>query len=261
MARENRFRTPVLSEQQLLDGVIVKLIAAEDTQERGRYRELMEKHHYLKSDILVGEQLRYVAEVNGQWVALVSWSAAANHLKDREQWLGWSITQRRRRLALVANNARYLILPEVDCPNLASRVLALCCERLAADWEQIYGHPVLVVESFVDSQLFRGTCYKAQGWELLGQTKGCSRSRQDYYTAHDRPKQLWVRELRPKARTVLSAERLPGEHPACRGRTKGATCQRPEPALRSRVGNRGRRTPPRTNAPPSICRQLRALPP
>ena len=211
MARENRFRTPVLSEQQLLDGVIVRLITAEDTQERGRYRELMEKHHYLKSDILVGEQLRYVAEVNGQWVALVSWSAAANHLKDREQWLGWSITQRRRRLALVANNARYLILPEVDCPNLASRVLALCCERLAADWEQIYGHPVLVVESFVDSQLFRGTCYKAQGWELLGQTKGCSRSRQDYYTAHDRPKQLWVRELRPKARTVLSAERLPGE--------------------------------------------------
>ena len=96
MARENRFRTPVLSEQQLLNSVIVRLISAEDTPERGRYRELIEKHHSLKSDILVGEQLQYVAEVNGQWVALVSWSAAANHLKDREQWLGWSITQRRR---------------------------------------------------------------------------------------------------------------------------------------------------------------------
>ena len=84
---------------QLIDDVMVRLLAAEDTQERGRHRELMEKHHYLKSDILVGEQLQYVAKVNGQWVALVSWSAAANHLKDREQWLGWSITQRRRRLA------------------------------------------------------------------------------------------------------------------------------------------------------------------
>ena len=96
MARVNRFRTPVLSEQQLLDGVIARLVSTEDTQKRGRYRELMEKHHYLKNDILVGEQLQYVAEVNGQWVALVSWSAAAKHLKDREQWLGWSITQRRR---------------------------------------------------------------------------------------------------------------------------------------------------------------------
>jgi hypothetical protein len=176
---------------------------------RERFRELMEQHHYLKSDILVGEQLRYVAEVDGRWVALLSWSAAANHLKDREQWLGWNISQRRRRLALVANNSRYLILPGPDCPNLASRVLALCCDRLADDWQQAYGHPVLVAESFVDSQLFRGTCYKAQGWSLLGETQGSGRSRQDYYTAHGRPKQLWVRELRPKARAVLSAEQLP----------------------------------------------------
>jgi len=202
---------PALSEQEVLDGVRVRLLAPEDTQERGRYRQLMEKHHYLGSDTLVGEQLRYVAEVGGQWVALLSWSAAANHLKDREQWLGWDISQRRRRLALVANNARYLILPGLDCPNLASRVLAPCCERLAEDWRQSYAHPVLVAESFVDSQLFRGTCYRAQGWELLGQTKGSARSRQDYYTAHDRPKQLWVRELRPKARAILSAARLPSE--------------------------------------------------
>ena len=204
-----RFRTPVVSEQQILDNVRVRPLAPGDTAERGVFRELMEKHHYLKSDTLVGEQLRYVAEVDGRQVALLSWSAAANHLKDREQWMGWNISQRRRRLALVANNARFLILPGPDCPNLASRVLALCCERLADDWQQTYGHPVLVAESFVDSQLFRGTCYKAQGWKLLGETKGSGRSRQDYYTDHGRPKQLWVRELRPKARAVLCAERLP----------------------------------------------------
>ena len=205
----SRFRIPALSEQHVLDNVQLHLLAPADTLERERFRELMEQHHYLKSDILVGEQLRYVAEVDGRWVALLSWSAAANHLKDREQWLGWNISQRRRRLALVANNSRYLILPGPDCPNLASRVLALCCDRLADDWQRAYGHPVLVAESFVDSQLFRGTCYKAQGWKLLGETQGSGRSRQDYYTAHGRPKQLWVRELRPKARAVLSAEQLP----------------------------------------------------
>ena len=77
------------------------------------------------------------------------------------------------------------------------------------DWLETYAHPVLVAESFVGSQLFCGTCYKAQGWKLLGETQGSGRSRQDYYTAHGRPKQLWVRELRPKARAVLSAEQLP----------------------------------------------------
>lgn len=152
--------------QRLLDHVVVRLLDAEDIAQRQRYAELIVTEHYLKSDTLVGEQLRYVAEVDGQWVAVLSWSAAANHLRDREQWIGWTITQRRRRLALVANNARFLILPGIDCPNLASRVLALCCGRLADDWQEAYGHPVLVAESFVDSQLFRGTCYQAQGWQL-----------------------------------------------------------------------------------------------
>ena len=90
-------------------------------------------------------------------------------------------------------------------------MLALCCERLSGDWQQAYGHPVLVAESFVDSQLFRGTCYKAHGWKLLGCTQGRRRSRQDYYTTHGRPKQLWVRELRTKARAVLCVAQLPAE--------------------------------------------------
>lgn len=206
-----QFRVPAPSEQELLDGVQLRLLGPEDGPERERFRELMAEHHYLKSDTMVGEQLRYVAEVDGRWVALLGWSAAANHLRDREDWLGWDAAQRRRRLALVANNARFLILPDLECPNLASRVLALCCARLSDDWQRSYGHPVLVAESFVDSQLFRGTCYKAQGWELLGLTKGSGRCREDYYVAHGRPKQLWVRELRPGARGELRAARLPAE--------------------------------------------------
>lgn len=202
------FRIPGLNEQQLLERVEVRLLGP-DEQDRARYRELIEHHHYLKSDVMVGEQLRYVAEVDGKWLALLSWSAAARQLKDREQWLGWSRIQRRRRLALLANNARFLILPGVDCPNLASRTLALGCARLSDDWQQHYGHPILAVESFVDSQLFRGTCYKAQGWQLLGRTKGYERSRQDYYTQHNRPKQLWVRPLHPQALRWLKADSLP----------------------------------------------------
>jgi hypothetical protein len=144
-------RIPGLTEQAILDTVVVRLLTA-DELERERYRQLMTAHHYLKSDQLVGEQLRYVAEVDGQWVALLSWSAASYHLKDREQWIGWSDAQRRRRLALVANNSRFLILPGVDCPNLASRVLAQCLSRLSADWQGAYDHPILLVESFVDEK-------------------------------------------------------------------------------------------------------------
>jgi hypothetical protein len=203
-------RLPNLTEQQILDRVEVRLLG-QDEAERARYGELMGRHHYLKSDTLVGEQLRYIAEVDGQWVALLSWSAAAQHLRDRDEWIGWSSQQRRRRLVLLANNARFLILPKVDCRNLASRVLALCGARLSGDWQRAYGHPILAVESFVDSQLFRGTSYKAQGWQLLGHTRGFGRSRQDYYTAHERPKQLWVRALQPAACRLLSAGQLPAE--------------------------------------------------
>jgi hypothetical protein len=202
-----RFRKPSLTEQEVLDHLEIRLLGTNET-DGARFEELMVSHHYLKSNRLVGEQLRYVAEVDGRWVALLSWSAAAYHLKRREEWIGWEEPQRRRRLALVANNARFLILPGVDCPNLASRALALNAARLSADWEAAYGHRILVVESFVDSQLFRGACYKAQGWSLLGETDGYGRCAQDFYTEHERPKQLWMRELEPGAREKLRAAQL-----------------------------------------------------
>ena len=87
---------------------------------------------------------------------------------------------------------------------------SVCLQRLAQDWQRAYGHSVLVAESFVDGQLFRGTSYQASGWTLLGQTKGFARARQDYYVAHERPKQLWARELRPGARAILRGRNLPG---------------------------------------------------
>lgn len=201
-------------EQDVLDQVEVRLLPP---AERARFDALLVAEHYLHAAELVGEQLRYVAEVRGQWVALLAWSAPAFRLKDREQWIGWTQAQKRRRLPLLANNSRFLVLPDRAVPNLASRVMKLCLQRLAADWQAAYGHPVLVAESFVDSQLFRGTCYKASGWTLLGQTAGYRRARQDYYVAHDRPKQLWVKELQPGVRTILRGRNLPqGLQPAAR---------------------------------------------
>jgi hypothetical protein len=116
----------------------------------------------LKNPTLVGEQLRYVVERDGQWLALLGWSAAAYHLKGRDTWIGWSNEQWRRRLHFIANKARFLLLTQPgQLPNLATRALALCCQRLCADWQAAYGHPILAVERFVDAQLFRGTTHKA----------------------------------------------------------------------------------------------------
>ncbi len=190
----------------MLDGVTVRPIIK---SERERFDQLIVSQHYLHTAELVGEQVRFVAEYQGEWVALLAWSAGSFNLKDREKWIDWDPKQKARRLRLVVNNSRFLILDPGRSPNLASRVMKLCLDRLPNDWKSVYGHEVLVAESFVDSQLFRGTCYKASGWTLLGQTQGYGRSRQDYYVEHERPKQLWVKELRAGARTILRGRNLP----------------------------------------------------
>src|SRR5664279_1814622 len=199
---------PVITEEEpcLLKGVQIRLLQPE---ERERFDQLMGEQHYLGNAQLVGEQVRYVAEYQGQWVGLVAWSAGAYRLKLREEWIGWNPSQKKRRLSLVANHSRFLILEGWHEPNLASRLMKLCLQRLSQDWTDLYGHGVLVAESFVDAQQFLGTCYKASGWTLLGQTQGYRRSREDFYLAHDCPKQLWVRELSSGARTVLRGRNTP----------------------------------------------------
>jgi hypothetical protein len=193
-------------EQAVLDGVQVRLIEAEEQE---RFDRLLIEQHYLHNAEMVGARLCYVAQYEGQWLALLSWSAPAYRLKAREAWIGWSEAQRRRRLGLVVNNSRFLILEQAHYPNLASRVMRLCVERLSTDWVLRWGHPLLLAESFVDAQVFRGTCYKVSGWQELGLTQGYGRSREDFYLKHDRPKQLWVRELRTGAREWLKARTLP----------------------------------------------------
>jgi hypothetical protein len=170
---------------------------------------LLARHHYLGALQPVGEQVFYIAHgPNGGWRAVLVFCAAAKHLGPRDRWIGWSSEQRRRRLALVANNARYLVLPGSHVPNLATRVMRLTLDRLSADWVQRYGHPLAVVETFVDPQQFQGTVYLAGGWQEMGPTRGFGRVGRDYYVAHSRPKRLFVRELCRNARLGLQAQAL-----------------------------------------------------
>ena len=172
-------------------------------------KKLLDEHHYLGSLKEVGQRLHYVAtDGQGQWLALLVFSAPAKHLKHRDKWIGWSSAQRHRRLSLITNNSRFLILPGRSVPNLASKVLGLTLQRLSADWQACYGHPVLVVETFVDPAQFCGTVYSASGWTELGQTDGWGRRRRDYYVKHDQPKRLFCRQLCKNACRSLQAEHL-----------------------------------------------------
>ncbi len=174
-----------------------------------RIHQLLQQHHYLGSLRPVGERLYYIAtDSSGRWLAILVFSAAANHLKHREAWIGWSHEQRRRRLSLITNNCRFLLLPDQSVPNLGSRILRLTLDRLSQDWQAHYGHPILAVETFVDPEQFCGTVYTANGWIELGQTDGWGRCRRDYYVPHDKPKRLFVRPLARHACRSLQAEHL-----------------------------------------------------
>jgi hypothetical protein len=170
---------------------------------------LLDKYHYLGSIKPVGEQMLYVAVTpNGSWLGILVFGAAAKHLKFREKWISWTESQRRKRLSLITNNVRFLILPKGEIPNLASRVLRLVTDRLPGDWQERYGHPVVLVETFVNPEHFQGTVYLASGWTELGQTSGYGRCRQDYYVRHNKPKRLFVKPLYRNAQRSLQAEHL-----------------------------------------------------
>ena len=141
--------------------------------------------------------------MQSRWVGLLAFGAAVYALRDREAGIGWSRDQRQGRLNFITQNRRFLLLESKPEPNLASRILSLCTKRLANDWQRVYGHPVFLVETFVDPQRFQGTCYRAAGWEPLGFTAGARRIRRDFYDESGTPKPLFVQSLRRDARERL----------------------------------------------------------
>ncbi len=196
-------------EQHILEHAHVRLLTS--PQDIARCDQLIIEHHYLHDATLVGEHLRYAIVYQGRWLGVATWSGAAFHIKDRDAFIGWDWEQCRRRRPLLANNSRLLILPDCHSPNLISRFMKLMLARLSADWLARWGHPLAMVETFVDPQLYQGTAYKVSGWSHLGQTAGWKRDAADFYLKHDAVKQIWVRELVKNAAVKLRAAQLPPE--------------------------------------------------
>jgi len=194
-------------EQHVLEHGHLRLLSS--PEDIARCDQAIVEHHYLHNVTLVGEHLRYAFLYRGEWLAVATWSSAAFHLKDRDRFIGWSPEQCRRRRGLLANNSRLLVFPERHSPNLISRFMKLMLGQLAADWQQRWGHPLVLVESFVDPRFYQGTAYKVSGWSHLGRTAGWKRQADDFYEKHDAPKQIWVRELVKKACVKLRAPVLP----------------------------------------------------
>ena len=142
------------------------------TSDEPLFNSLIEQHHYLSYEQPVGEHLKYLVRAQDRPIACMAWSSAPRHLGSRDRHIGWSAETRRRNIRFVAYNTRFLILPWVEIPHLASHILGRIVSSLSNDWEQLYGHPVYFAETFIDPGRFRGTCYRAANWKLLGLTTG-----------------------------------------------------------------------------------------
>jgi len=142
------------------------------TEHEKLFGALLQAHHYLRYTRPVGEHLKYLVYAKGRPIACLAWSSAPRHLGPRDRFIGWSAEARRRNIRFIAYNSRFLILPWVEIPHLASHLLGRMAKVLTRDWEEVYAHPVYYLESFVDPQRFRGTCYRAANWLFLGRTTG-----------------------------------------------------------------------------------------
>jgi hypothetical protein len=136
------------------------------------FNGLIEHHHYLGYCQPVGEHLKYLAALGDRPVACFTWSSAPRHIGCRDRFIGWSPEMRKKNIHLVAYNSRFLILPWVFIPHLASHLLGKAARRISRDWQEFYGHPVYFLETFVDAERFKGTCYRAANWRYLGETTG-----------------------------------------------------------------------------------------
>ena len=185
-----------------------------DARERRRWDALASEFHYLPFNGLFGQCLRHVAVRGETWVALVGWTAGAFKVAARDAWIGWSRERQFRRLKLIANNSRFVVLGGKGVTrNLASRVLGLSLRRLSRDMRAAHGFPVLLAETFVDPSRFAGTCYRASNWRMLGRTRGFTRlpGSPVRWRENGQPKEVYVYELESNARAALSGVEEPAE--------------------------------------------------
>jgi hypothetical protein len=193
---------PVTLSPARMPGLRLRLV--ESPRDSRLWNEAISRFHYLGYKRLPGAQLRYLIESENGLLGVLGFGASAWKVAPRDRWIGWSDAQRKDRLHLVVNNARFLLLPWIRSKNLASWVLGSCARRLPSDWRQRYGYHPLVIETFVDRERFEGTCYKASNWIRLGETQG--RGKLDRYHQGNLPvKVVYVHPLEKDFRRFLCA--------------------------------------------------------
>jgi len=176
---------PVLIDTTPIEGKLHQIQPLEFEQVRRTgdeplFNSLMEEHHYLGYEQPVGEHLKYLVWTHGRPIACVAWSSAPRHIGSRDRYIGWGAEARRRNIRFLAYNTRFLILPWVQVKHLASHILGRMATRISSDWQRMYGHPIYFLETFVDPERFRGTCYRAANWVLLGRTTGRGKQSNSY---------------------------------------------------------------------------------
>jgi hypothetical protein len=158
----------------------LRFVQVRRTPEEQLFNSLLEQYHYLRYQQPVGEHAKYLVWAQERPIAGLAWSSAPRHLGSRDRYIGWSAEARRRNIRFIAYNTRFLILPWVRIENLASHILGRMAARISRDWQQMYGHPIYFLETFVDPERFRGTCYRAANWVLLGNTTGRGKQSNSY---------------------------------------------------------------------------------
>jgi hypothetical protein len=172
------------------------------TADEALFNSLIEDNHYLGYEQPVGEHLKYIVWSEDRPIACVAWSSAPRHLGCRDRFIGWSGEARRRNIRFIAYNTRFLILPWIRIPHLASHILGQMARVVSKDWELLYSHPIYFLETFVDTERFHGTCYRAANWIVLGETTG--RGKDDQTHRPNRSiKQMLGYPLVPRFRELL----------------------------------------------------------
>ncbi|MBC8391376.1 MAG: DUF4338 domain-containing protein [Deltaproteobacteria bacterium] len=209
--KRNRFVASVLVDQSPMEGSLagygpVTMTLVRNTPMEPLYNSLVHQYHYLGFRQIVGQHLKYMAFIGDRPVACLGWGSAAWSVKSRETFIGWDKPTKEKNLSFVVNNTRFLILPWVSIKCLASKLLAMNARRIALDWMAVYRQPVYLLETFVEKDRFRGTCYKAANWICVGQTKGTAKRGHDHLV-HGLIKDVFLYPLRKDFRVKLIAGR------------------------------------------------------
>ena len=189
-----------------LEGLTLSRV--KDKKQSAIYNALIERYHYFGYVPMAGAQVRYLFRCEEGILGAIGFGAGAWKIAPRDRFIGWDTATRKSHLHLIVNNSRFLILPEVRSANLASRILSLCAKRIPEDFQTLYGYRPVLFETFVESDRFRGDCYKASNWHYVGKTQGRGK-KHVYKSPGVAVKDIWLYPLCRGFRRILLGERSP----------------------------------------------------